>query len=82
MEPLCRSDPNCETVQLDVNGGTALLLVALCNIEPGTEIAYDYGWEADAEALPCRCGSPNCRGWIVDAAQIDKQKRLIGQKAS
>jgi hypothetical protein len=33
-------------------------------IKPGDEITitYEYGIE---DAIPCKCGSPKCRGWIV-----------------
>lgn len=39
--------------------------VALRDIEPGEEITYDYGFVAEV-AEPCACGSPRCRGLIVD----------------
>lgn len=45
---------------------------ALRRIPAGTEIAYDYQYEDDAEYTEedlrfylCRCGAPNCRGTIV-----------------
>ena len=39
--------------------------VALRDIEVGEEITYDYGFVAEV-AEPCACGSPQCRGLIVD----------------
>jgi hypothetical protein len=39
--------------------------VALRDIEIGEEITYDYGFAAEV-AEPCTCGSPACRGVIVD----------------
>jgi uncharacterized protein len=39
--------------------------VALRDIEVGEEITYDYGFVAEV-AEPCACGSPACRGLIVD----------------
>jgi hypothetical protein len=33
-------------------------------IRPGEELTIDYAWPA-AAAIPCRCGTPSCRGWIV-----------------
>jgi hypothetical protein len=45
-------------------------LVALRVIQPGEELTIDYAWEAEA-AIPCGCGSANCRGWIVDEAELD-----------
>lgn len=43
---------------------------ALEPITPGVELTIDYHWSADA-AIPCKCGSPECRGWIVAEDQID-----------
>lgn len=49
-----------------------VVLVALQPIAVGEEIRYDYSatmWEEDAAwggwTMPCRCGSPRCRG-VVD----------------
>lgn len=39
--------------------------VALRDIQIGEEITYDYGFVAEV-AEPCACGSPLCRGLIVD----------------
>jgi SET domain-containing protein len=37
---------------------------ALRNIKRGEELTCDYGETHHAGKLPCRCGAPNCRGWI------------------
>ena len=42
------------------------------DILPGEELTIDYSWPAD-RAAKCLCGSPKCRGWIVDP----KELRLI-----
>jgi SET domain-containing protein len=66
-------DPNCElfywvdedaTVQED-----RLWLQTIRAIEAGEQLLIDYSWPADA-AIPCRCGAENCRGWIVDPAEL------------
>ncbi len=41
-----------------------LCLRSLASIGPGEQLTIDYAWSA-ASAMPCECGSPNCRGWIV-----------------
>ena len=41
------------------------------DILPGEELTIDYAWPAD-RAFKCLCGSPNCRGWIVDPAELDE----------
>jgi hypothetical protein len=40
-------------------------VIALRPIAAGQEICYDYAFPAHL-AEPCRCGSPNCRGLIID----------------
>ena len=54
-----------------------VFLVALRDIAPGEEIAWDYsttlqdsGW-----AMACRCGSPACRGVIGDFAALPAERR-------
>jgi len=39
------------------------------DILPGEELTIDYAWPAD-RAAKCLCGSPNCRGWIVDPKEL------------
>jgi uncharacterized protein len=39
--------------------------VTLRDIQAGEEITYDYGFVAEV-AEPCACGTPSCRGVIVD----------------
>lgn len=37
---------------------------ALRPITPGEEITVNYGETHHEGTLPCRCGAPNCVGWI------------------
>ncbi|MEO8444165.1 MAG: SET domain-containing protein-lysine N-methyltransferase [Gammaproteobacteria bacterium] len=37
---------------------------ALRRIRPGEELTVDYGLSHHDGRLPCRCGAPQCRGWI------------------
>ena len=39
--------------------------VATRDLEPGEELTYDYAF-VGALAQPCACGTPSCRGLIVD----------------
>jgi SET domain-containing protein len=69
--------PNCHMVQLtDTTNG----LVAVCNIEPGTELTFDYQWEAQWWIPRCKCGARNCRGWVVAESEVKKMKRLAAKK--
>ncbi|MCX7405318.1 MAG: SET domain-containing protein-lysine N-methyltransferase [Planctomycetia bacterium] len=66
-------DPNCELFYwFDEDQSTQedrLWLQTTRPIEPGEELSIDYCWPADA-AIPCRCGAPNCRQWIVDPDEL------------
>lgn len=66
-------DPNCEIFYWEAEPGETqedrLWLTTLRKIEPGEELLIDYSWPADA-AIPCRCGTSTCRGWIVDPAEL------------
>ena len=69
--------PNCDMLQLtDTTNG----LIARCNIEPGTELTFDYQWEAAWWIPHCQCGAKNCRGWVVAAGEVKKMKRLAARK--
>ena len=71
-------DPNCELCSWEETEGDItpdrVWFTALRAIQPGEELTIDYAWEADA-AIPCGCGSANCRGWIVDEADLEEVLR-------
>ena len=70
-------NPNCDMLQItDVTNG----LIARCNIEPGSEICFDYQWEAQNWIPRCRCGAPGCRGWVVAHSEVKKMKRIASRK--
>lgn len=69
----CR--PNCRLLELEADrvpeepaGLGVLWLEVLRHIAPGDQITIDYGWPASV-AVPCRCGCPECHGWIVASAE-------------
>ncbi len=65
--------PNCDMLQItDTSNG----LVARCNIETGTELCFDYQWDAQWWIPRCRCNAKNCRGWVVGESEVKKMKRL------
>jgi hypothetical protein len=60
-------DPNADIdAGLDENGQPWAKVVAIRDIAKGEEITYDYAFPAEL-AEPCRCGSPECRGQIIEA---------------
>lgn len=62
-------NPNCQLEQDDDVGG--LVVVVLRPMRVGEEATIDYGWLAE-DAIPCFCGEPNCRGWVVSEEEAAK----------
>jgi len=79
-------DPNTEVLsKWDHEANTCRAWwVALRDIPVGEEITYDYGFVADVAEV-CACGSPKCRGLIVDpddAANVAPELRHYLRLAS
>ena len=82
-------EPNCELVELvvaDQNSGKVfheLWIYSLKTIEEGQQLTLDYAWPY-TDAIECQCGSPNCRGWIVAADEVEKvvAKKGLGSRAA
>ncbi|MDX1679514.1 MAG: SET domain-containing protein-lysine N-methyltransferase [Akkermansiaceae bacterium] len=73
-------DPNCEAWIDD----DRVFIHALRDIQPGEELSFDYGFDIDCyEEHPCRCGKPNCVGYIVSQDEWPElRKRLAKKQAS
>ena len=72
----CR--PNCEIYQWDSHDKSehgAFFLHAFRPISAGDELTIDYAWSAEV-AIPCRCGSRFCRGWIVSIDELPLLRQL------
>lgn len=61
-------EPNCEPIAY----GDHMWIVAIRDIRPGEELAYDYAIELDEphtparkRRFPCRCGTRGCRGSLL-----------------
>ncbi|MHC4606934.1 MAG: SET domain-containing protein [Planctomycetota bacterium] len=74
-------DPNAEVdAELEGDGDAWACLIAVRPIRAGEEITYDYAFPASV-AEPCSCGSPNCRGWIVDEDELPLLRELLKEKS-
>ncbi len=72
--------PNCRLVLTECeyeDGSPAPAEVhveALAEVPEGAELTIDYAWSAEG-AIPCLCGSVQCRGWVVDKSELAKVRR-------
>jgi hypothetical protein len=64
-------DPNCEAAEED----DRIFIDAMRDILPGEELFYDYSLDIDEpiteeqkKMYACRCGSPDCRGTMLDTS--------------
>ncbi|KAM4575910.1 histone-lysine N-methyltransferase NSD3 isoform 4-T4 [Odontesthes bonariensis] len=57
--------PNCETQKWTVNGDVRIGLFALCDIDAGTELTFNYNLHCVGNRrMSCHCGSDNCSGFL------------------
>jgi len=66
--------PNCraETIR------GRIWIIANTDIAEGDELTFDYGYGYSEWRLhPCRCGSKNCAGFIVNAGQRWRVRRIV-----
>ncbi|MBC7898057.1 MAG: SET domain-containing protein-lysine N-methyltransferase [Cytophagaceae bacterium] len=71
-------DPNCEAI----DEKNRIYIHAIKPIKKGEELVYDYGYardknttEEDEKLYVCRCGSPKCRGTILEPPK--KKKKAV-----
>ena len=62
-EPNCSVFFDCRQQEDGTTTGHQVWVETLRAVNVGEELTIDYAWPADA-AIPCKCGSPNCRGWV------------------
>jgi hypothetical protein len=68
--------PNCALIECDGEEGLGppeLWLKVTAAIAPGEQMTIDYAWPAES-ALPCTCGCPDCRHWIVAAEELSQAR--------
>jgi hypothetical protein len=71
--------PNCEAwIE-----GRRIFIHALRDIRPGEELTFDYGFEVDCyQDHPCRCGMPECVGYIVSRSQWPELQQRLSKTAA
>jgi len=73
--------PNCDA---EIDGGR-IWVVATRDISPDEEITFNYGYDLnDYREYPCRCGCPECVGYMVAAEFFDhvRNQRALRQEVS
>jgi SET domain-containing protein len=72
-------DPNCQTVDMEKR----IFIEAIRTIQPGEELAYDYGIQRDDDdpadidvIFACHCGARSCRGSMLEA----RAKKRVAKK--
>ncbi len=71
-------DPNCETEEIDGH----VWIIALRDIAPEEELTYDYNLYDgdDLNDAPCSCGAKKCRGFMYEAEEIARLRKLAARK--
>jgi SET domain-containing protein len=71
-------EPNCV---IDIADGK-IWVIAIRDIKSGEELSYDYCFDFDEETfnIPCKCGSKDCRGYIVSEDDYLKMKECLSAK--
>ncbi|XP_054895335.1 histone-lysine N-methyltransferase NSD3 isoform X3 [Poeciliopsis prolifica] len=77
--------PNCETQKWTVNGDVRIGLFALCDIEAGTELTFNYNLHCVGNRrMSCHCGSDNCSGFLgvqpTSAVVMEKEEKAKNGK--
>jgi hypothetical protein len=74
--------PNCDAEVID----DRIWIVAHRDILPGEEVTFNYGFDLeDYKNYPCRCGAPNCVGFIVAEeffGHVQRQRALAAETTS
>jgi uncharacterized protein len=77
-------DPNCEST-VDKR---RVFIEAIRDVEPGTELTYDYQIHREDddpqnidEVFACRCGFPNCRGTMLWPTERKPKRKKAKKKA-
>ncbi|XP_029017259.1 histone-lysine N-methyltransferase NSD3 isoform X3 [Betta splendens] len=77
--------PNCETQKWTVNGDVRIGLFALCDVEAGTELTFNYNlYCVGNRRSSCHCGSDNCSGFLgvqpTSAVVMEKEEKARNAK--
>ncbi|KAF9988519.1 Histone-Lysine N-Methyltransferase ash1l [Modicella reniformis] len=71
--------PNSQIEKWYLNGEMSIGIFSSQDIPAGAEISYDYNFSSfsGAQKQKCRCGAPNCRGYIGERISKNKEPAAI-----
>ncbi|KAF9208090.1 Histone-Lysine N-Methyltransferase ash1l [Haplosporangium sp. Z 27] len=71
--------PNSQIEKWFLNGEMSIGIFASQDIPSGAEISYDYNFSSfsGAQKQKCRCGAPNCRGYIGERISKSKEPAIV-----
>ena len=73
-------DPNCFAQKWTVNGDIRVGLFAIKDIQPGSELTFNYQFETVGDnKKQCMCGAANCSG-LIGEKPIKEEKRVKEDK--
>ncbi|KAF9360604.1 Histone-Lysine N-Methyltransferase ash1l [Mortierella sp. AD094] len=75
--------PNSQIEKWFLNGEMSIGIFASQDIPVGAEISYDYNFSSfsGAQKQKCRCGAPNCRGYIGERISKNKEPAPVAQSS-
>ncbi len=69
--------PNCDAQMEEEH----IWIIARCDIRAGEELSFNYGYDLqDYEDHLCRCGSPECLGFMVAEEHFEDVRRKEARK--
>jgi len=70
--------PNCEAQTIRGH----IWILARRDIDEGEELTFDYGFPfSEWRQHPCRCGAPDCPGYIVSSWQRWRLRRVLRRRS-
>lgn len=76
-------EPNVQTQKWIVNGDVRVGLFALTDIEPETELTFNYNLDClSNEKAACKCGTKSCSGFIGERPKTNLQTNNGIEKTS
>lgn len=77
-------EPNCMVDRWKVRGVSRACVFAMCDIDAGTELSFDYKWTRKRGRAPtkCHCGAAACRGTLEMPKDVSLEDEELDLKLS